>query len=205
MDTDSVLRYHDYFFTEEGCILRNFGIEGQGFNFKENGMPMLADVVTNNPDGFNQMQMKCLYAMPHNTAVGFYEWDSTRAAASNEYVSEAYSTWDNDWDGTAQPILTALQEDSGDYSTRIGDIQTYVEEWSTRAISGIHEINDSTWNEYIQTLKGMGVDICQGYMQKSLDKYYDKDITVGYSAEQVAEFGIGNGEAFRQNFDELYK
>jgi putative aldouronate transport system substrate-binding protein len=98
-----VLKYHDYFYSEEGCILRNFGIENQGFTYQENGVPILADVVANNPEGYSQMQMKCLYAMPHNTAVGLYEWDSTRAAASNDYVSEAYCVWDSNWDGTAQP------------------------------------------------------------------------------------------------------
>jgi hypothetical protein len=42
-------------------------------------------------------------------------------------------------------------------------------------------------------------------MQKALDQYYNKDITVGYTSEQITEFGIGNGEIYRKNFDELYK
>ena len=45
-----MLRWFDYLYTEEGALLFNYGLEGQGHIIVD-GKPMLTELVVANPDG----------------------------------------------------------------------------------------------------------------------------------------------------------
>ena len=49
-DAESICRYVDYLYSEEGTLLANYGVEGDTFVYDDQGNPHLTEKVTNNPE-----------------------------------------------------------------------------------------------------------------------------------------------------------
>ena len=45
-----MLQFFDYFYTDEGYLLANYGIEGESYDLID-GVPTWSDYIMNNPDG----------------------------------------------------------------------------------------------------------------------------------------------------------
>lgn len=69
------------------------------------------------------------------------------------------------------PYVTLTTEESATYSRYFNDIQTYVDEFSTQVINGLKELNDTTWNEYVNWLRSSGIEECIKVYQEGLDRY----------------------------------
>jgi len=80
------------------------------------------------------------------------------------------------WEKTADdlwvmPPVSLTAEESSAYSSAYADILTYTDEFTLGVIVGNTKLDDNTWNEYISTLKTLGIDKCVQYQQAALDRY----------------------------------
>ena len=100
--------------------------------------------------------------------------------------------WDHNLEYQSQPTLNIEEAHYEEYSQKISDIQTYGEEWVVKVISGELELTEQTFADYKAQLKAMGMEECIAWQQAALTAYNNLDITVGYTAEQVEAFNIGN-------------
>ena len=60
-DVELVVRFFNYFFTEEGSLLANYGTEGFTFTYNDRGDPVYTEVITNNPQGMTMDVALALY------------------------------------------------------------------------------------------------------------------------------------------------
>jgi putative aldouronate transport system substrate-binding protein len=166
-NAEYALKALNYFFTEKGNILANFGQENLTFTYV-NGQPVYTQMVTKNPEGIpldgflrangllnfpiiqdNRMTEQ-RFALPQQVAAlkawGYSDADKYRIANNN-----------------------ILAEHADEYGALITDINTYIEESRAQFISGALPLD--RFDSYIANLKNIGMDRLLEILQVSYDVY----------------------------------
>ena len=170
-DPAMVLKFYNYFFTEEGSMMTSYGIEGVTYTI-ENGTPEYTDLVVDNPDGMNFNMALVIYGV--NGIVGITDSKARLAAYSDEVV-EAINIFSN-LEGTSTlhtypngASLTADQATSS--STKVSDVVAYATEQCLKYVIGSEALTDESWNAYVETCNSMGLEDCVAVYQEAYDNY----------------------------------
>ncbi|MEJ6388761.1 sugar ABC transporter permease [Gymnodinialimonas ulvae] len=145
------IQYFDFWFTEEGRNLANFGVEGRTWNMVD-GEPVFTDAVLNSDQAVNsQMYLEgaqIFRGYPQDYA---YEWQWTSEAAREGI--ELYGANDLLVD---QFLGVAFnQEEQAVFDRYWPSIRTYMLERNQAWILGSGDVNED-WDAYIETLNSMG-------------------------------------------------
>lgn len=162
----ALLAWHNYWFTEEGNLLTNYGIEGETYNMVD-GKPVFTDVITNNAEGLTLTQTTYIYL--GNLGVV----DTSR---ENQWYSESYAQaaeiWgegvDNAWKIPGSTSMTA--DEASEYSSNFSDIQTYISEKLPAFVNGTEPIENV--DAFQDTLREMGIEDCIALWQDAVDRYF---------------------------------
>lgn len=168
-DVESALKYLDWAFSEEGDKIMNWGKEGESFNMVD-GWPELGEICTNDPDGHTSSEILFKYnkndgcfAMDHLTRLRY------KVSATPESLN-CLDAWAASGAAPAElPPVTLLAEESADYAAIFSEVDTYVSEMTLRFIMGSEPLEN--FDEYINTLKDMGVEEMIATQQRALDRY----------------------------------
>ena len=162
---EALLAWHNYWFTEEGNMLTNYGVEGLTYNM-EGGKPVFTDYITNNPEGMTLTQTTYIYV----GQMGVVD-NSREDQWYSEATVEAKTIWgenvDNDW--KIPGACTMSTEESEDYGTKFSDISTYVKEMFPKFIMGDEPIENI--GAFQEQLYAMGIEDCMADWQGALDRY----------------------------------
>ena len=184
-------QYQDYLYTEEGTLLANYGIENETFHYDEDGNPVFEDFITNSPDGLSLTAQMTRYALIHGSFSGNYYWEREISPQMSEEALETAEIWDTHLDYQRTPTLNVAEEHQTEYSTIFNDINTMVEEYSVKFITGQLSI-ENDWAAFEQELQNMNVGQMIEWAQQAYDMYAARDITVGYTEAQLEEYGIND-------------
>jgi putative aldouronate transport system substrate-binding protein len=165
-----LLRWFDYLYSEEGALLYNYGVEGQGHTIID-GKPMLSELVVANPDGIGMSQALSLYTFPAPFP-GALDWRREFTNYMSEKSINANFLWTEDADLAYElsDSVTMTLDEMSDYSARHSDINTYVVESVPRFIMGELSVDDD-WDAYIAEIKKIGIDKCLEHWQNAYDRY----------------------------------
>ena len=165
---EEAVSYMDYIYSEDGILLSNYGVEGETFYYDESGKPHANDLIANNPDGLTFGQAREVYLT--HTGAKYYMLDPEEDSA-DPYALHYYEMWNDvgEWNLTGSITYTA--EEQEERSGLLADIQTYVQEYSTKVIAGMEPLNDETWNAYVEQLTAMKVDRVVEITQVAYDRY----------------------------------
>ncbi|SFR53167.1 carbohydrate ABC transporter substrate-binding protein, CUT1 family [Yoonia tamlensis] len=161
------IKYFDFFFTEEGRLLSNFGVEGDTWNMID-GQPVYTDEVLNGGIAVNTQ----MYEVGAQIQRGYwqdyrYEWQWT-AEAAREGI-ELYDANDLLID---QFLGVAFNEDEQRvYDRNWTQIQTYMLERQQAWILGTGDI-EADWDDYVAQLDRMGYNDVIEVMQAAYDRQY---------------------------------
>ena len=140
-DPELALQYMDYFFTDEGSTLCNYGVEGEGMAFDENGEPQYTELVYNNPD-HSMRETQVMYTL---TIGPFIEKESRSDIAYSQKEIEARSIWDSNTDDAyTMPSTEMSAEQASEMAGIMGDLMTYATGKVTEFITGMPI--SSRWN-----------------------------------------------------------
>lgn len=162
------MKWCDFWYTEDGVLLANYGIEGQSFEFDENGQPYITELVTNNPDGLSLMDTQFMYSTDSVNRIN----DITKTRSTyTEAGLEARDIWDyNRDDANTYPSAAALTADEADeHSSIYSDINTYLQEQIAQFITGAKSMDE--WDTFVKKLKDMGIEDCIQLKQDAYDRY----------------------------------
>ena len=171
-DPELILSFFDYFFTKEGADIANYGIEGESFNYDENGVPQYTDLIANNPD-YTLQQISLQYTWSDIPTI--VDRDRSFAPTYTQDSLEAIDLYTKSTDGAYEmpSRLSFTTDESEEYASTIGDIETRADEQIVRFVIG--ELNfDSDWDDFVQELKDMGLERCVELKQAALDRYYER-------------------------------
>ena len=166
-DLETVARWADYIYSPEGQILSNFGVEGETFEYGEDGEPKLSDVVLHNPD---IPDMLAITKFTTFNLVGVQN-DYRMYAEFTDAQWEAGDIWSLGDDAYTIPMGAQMtSEESTIFSAAYSDIATYVGQVALQVILGDQDINQ-IWDEYVANIESMDIAVCIQQQQSALDRY----------------------------------
>lgn len=149
-----VLAWIDYFYTEEGIVFSNFGIEGESYNMV-NGEPDFSDLVKKDPSGMAQAVTK--YGAWNGTFTGIQMEAFLKSKNSlTPAVVDAVYAWTNNTDAAKyfQPKLLLTPDEQQRYTDTYAPISTYVGQEVAAFINGEKKID---WATFTKDIEGMGI------------------------------------------------
>lgn len=166
-DIEAACRWLDYFYSEEGSMLINYGLEGVTYDMVD-GKPQFTDLVMNNPETPNTTTAR--------SQVGHYRnWPHAVMDSALQYSDSSkniMNTWKSNMEEHSMPTVTYTAEESDTLSELYNDIDTYSREMITKFILGTEDI--SNWDSFINTLKGMGIDKVLEVRQAAYERYISR-------------------------------
>ena len=164
------MRWLDYLFTEEGALLANYGIEGDTFEFNEEGEPEFTDKILNNENGWTMTQTVASYLCPSAGIANWSDW-TRELAGVPEKDQACYDVWSEADDTWRLPSsVTLTQDESTERAALYADISTIVKEQTAQFISGALDI-ESNWDAYISSLEASGIERAIEITQAAYDRY----------------------------------
>lgn len=153
-------------------MVANWGIEGEGFNYDEEGAPNYTALVTDNPSGLAMSFARELYAAP--TGGYMYNMNTVYSLWNQEQIGAA-EVWCQNVDDTMclPSFMSRTTEESEEYNQISGDLVTYVSENLSMLLLG--ELNlEEDLDTFIATVKEMGMDRLLELQQESYDRYMER-------------------------------
>lgn len=170
-DPELALQWLDYHFSEEGSILCQYGIEGEGLEYDENGKPGYSELISNNPDGLTTDNALNAYAVNIN----MYAQNKADLRASYDEIKQAAI---NAWNGTRDvtrssfvKLFTLNAEESEVVQQYYTDISTYAAETIGKMLVGELSI-DAEWDTFVSTIESMGIAEVTAAYQSAGDRYF---------------------------------
>lgn len=172
-DPATILKFFDFFFTKEGSTIANYGIEGESFNFDNEGVPQYTEYITNNPDGYTFQQVALLYCWVDIPTI--VDRDRSFAPTYTQDSIDAIELYGQSTDGAYEmpSRISFTTEESEEYATLIGDIETTADERVVRFIIGEYNFEED-WDTFVSELKDMGLERCVELKQNALDRYMQR-------------------------------
>lgn len=149
--------------------LAYYGTEGDTYTLVD-GKPVFTDKILHNPDGLsaNDAMTKFMFR-----SAGMYIWDRELQTAGPKALSAINEIWpSNQGDIYMMPNITMTSDEANRYSVLMGDINTYVDENTTKFILGTRDLSE--WDDYVNTIRGMSIDEAIGYQQAALDRFNNR-------------------------------
>ena len=164
------LRWLDYLYTDEGALLANYGVEGDTFEFDENGKPVFTDKILNNENGWTMTQTVASYLCPSAGIANWSDWTRELAGVpeKDQACYDVWSEFSDDWRLPSSVTLT--QVEATERAALYADISTIVKEQTAQFISGALDI-ESNWDAYISALEASGMERAIEITQAAYDRY----------------------------------
>lgn len=176
------LRWADYFFCDEGSLFFYYGDEGVTYDALEDGTYQFNDTVladfyagTNSYDGCAVYVSLYGYGnTPTMTKVPYNSADDNKGIAleaANALIADCAIAW---------PAFTFTKQEQRIIEDSKNDIDKYVASMRDAWIMGTSELNDESWQQYLDTINRMGIqDVLEVY-EAALDRAYESGLQEGY-------------------------
>lgn len=168
---EAAMRWLDYFYGEEGSAFVSFGpYEGKTYYKGEDGRYHYTDYVHKNPEGKSAKEAVGTFSPVQNVWPSLFHYD-THLEFNPPYNVEALLKM-APYGVESLPHLGFSQEDDEVRRQIMADIDTYVDEMTTKFILGLEPL--SKWDTYVDQVKKMGIDKVLEIYQKAYDAWLNK-------------------------------
>lgn len=169
---EEIIKCFDYLYTEEGRLLKNFGIEGMTYTMAD-GKPVYTDLITKNPDGLAISDAMAKYIQPNYPGAG--------QANLPEYIDQYYAldaqkdaniTFNKFSVNSAKysiPPVTATADESKELGNIMSQVTTYRDEQVVAFITGAESLDK--FDDFVNEMKTMGIDRAIEIKTESLKRY----------------------------------
>lgn len=155
-DPETALQWLDYHFSEDGSILCQYGLEGEGLVYTD-GKPGYSELISNNPDGLSTDNALNAYTINMNM---FASNGTTLRKAYDDVQQKALDAWNDKREVTKSSftnLFTLNADETATVQRYYTDISTYVAEQVGKFLIGELDI-DENWDTFVETIDSMGID-----------------------------------------------
>lgn len=171
-DIESIIKTFDYLYTEEGRLLKNFGIEGLTYNMVD-GKPVYSDLITHNPDGLAISDAMAKYIQPNYPGAGqanLPEYiDQYYAEESQKEANVIFNKFSEASAKYSMPPVTATADESKELGNIMSQISTYRDEKVVAFITGAESLDH--YDDFVAEIKNLGIDRAIEIKTASLERY----------------------------------
>ena len=167
---EAAVKVLNYAFTPSGIYYYNFGIEGVSYNMV-NGFPTMVSSVMNPTTG--SLGQSCSRYTRSGTygAPTFQAWDFLQQYLGAPELLEATTLWSQtDARYHLVPPVTVSVDEARIYNRIKTDLNTYVLEWTTKAIAGDVSVDEYD-TVFLRTIREIGVEEAVAIQQAALDRF----------------------------------
>lgn len=168
---EAAVKFLDFFYGEEGNLLKNFGVEGETYKMIDN-YPTYTDFVTQNPNGMSVTQVLSKYTRASAPSPGLIDGRYHEQYYTLPEQQETMKLWNSVADNaieTTLPPITPTQEEADIISEIKANTETYFQEQMTRIIMGVEA--ESAFDETISRLKTMEIEKTVEIYQNAYERY----------------------------------
>lgn len=173
-DQELVLRYLDYWYSEECMLLDSLGIADKDYYVSDDGLYHLTDEFKTlyQGEGAQYPTVSAAEAVinMHTARFGLYNWGMFDAMNEGEKTLAAYDEFNKSkFDLMIPSTVTKTDEENTEYSQLFTDIETLTNENTVKFITGEKPLSE--WDSYVAQLKQYNVERCIAIQQAALDRY----------------------------------
>ena len=165
---EELVKWADYFYSDEGLILYNMGIEGETFEYDENGKPKWLDKMINDPEGRTLTQMRVQY-MYIQAALGIYSDETYQGPETYWTSTELMDDYRQYLPPEVWEAFTPTLEEAEEMDYLWTDIEAFLKESTAGFISGSKSLDE--WDSYVTTLNNMGLDQYMALYTQQYERY----------------------------------
>lgn len=161
----------DYFFSPEGHMLKNFGIEGQTYTMKD-GQPVYTDLILNNPDKLTIAQALAKYMIANYPFAGMSDDrvnDQYYQLQSQKDAVKLYAKYADNTLKVAIPPVNLTSEEAKEFSKIMNDADTYKNEMFVKFIMGTEPL--SNFDKFTTQVKKFNIEKAIQIEQDALNRY----------------------------------
>lgn len=167
---ETCVAWCDWWYSDEATLLSSYGIEGETFNYNDEGQPIYTDMILNNDLG----SMRAMRNVYTGMSLAFRVLRIVTSGVDNGYDIIDRGTWDsnrdNAWDISSYISRTA--EEGDEYSAIMSDIETYVDQQIPAFITGESDLAD--WDTYVANIKNLNIDEAIAIQQAAVDRFENR-------------------------------
>ncbi|EMS69996.1 extracellular solute-binding protein [Ruminiclostridium cellobioparum] len=182
---EAAVKWLDYRYSDEGFMLFNYGVEGEGYNWADGALdnkygpeffpkglqekiktkhPEFTELLTKNPDGVDFDTAKDKYK-------GYYiaQLRNPLANVMSNAVYDAMDVWSKPGKDYMFPPVSKTAEEAQVESEIYNQVNTYKDEMTFKFIMGVEPI--SNFDKYVSQVKSLGIDKLIKAKRDQLDRY----------------------------------
>lgn len=149
---EETIKYFDFWYTEEGRRLANFGVEGVTYNLVD-GQPKFTDEILNS-GGVTQT----LWTYGANLEFGYHQDFEYERQYLNPIAAKGMSEYiDNKYPRSQIPTLAYTSEEEARMKNLEANINTYVTETTQKWVLGAEPV-EGNYDAFVTQLKTMGIE-----------------------------------------------
>lgn len=162
----------NFCYTQAGHEIINFGIEGTDYTVNVDGTITYSEDIMKNPNGLSIAAAMANKGRANQTGPFVQDPNYIVAYWATEQQQRALHLWNDESDvqATMIPALTLSADETSEYSKIMADVGTAISEYYSRVLTGEADV-DSTWDTYVEQLKGMGIERAIAIEQTALDRF----------------------------------
>lgn len=160
-------RWGDWWYSEEGSLLANWGVEGTSFNYDADGNPVFTEIVTNN-DTWAMRDALMVYAS--NSTISCILDPTAVTSGYSDVDKAAPEIWAAGMDDSyVIPSEVALNTDESSEATAMySDIETHCLEHIAKFINGDKPLEE--FDAFVQTIYDLGIEDFLAIYQGAYDR-----------------------------------
>ena len=174
-NVEAAVQYLNYGYTYEGSMLFTFGIEGEHWNWGEDGIPKFTDEILNNPNGMTISNVSYALKIHFGTRYCYPDSIGHPGTASNQEALRIRTMWDgdeNEQNFLRLVPITLTTDEANERAELMVQVDTYANEMMLKFITGAESLDN--YDAYLQELSARGMDRAVEITQNALNRYLGK-------------------------------
>ncbi|MDF2925251.1 MAG: extracellular solute-binding protein family 1 [Paenibacillaceae bacterium] len=165
-------KWLDYLYSEEGNLLKSFGVDGQTYKL-ENNYPKYTDLIVNNPDKLSIGDAMAKYLRVAAPSPGFVGDDRyTEQYYTYQQQKDAvviYNKYSKNLENIRLGRITETPEEGQEVSSIMAEVNTYRKEMFLKFVMGGESLDN--FDKYLNQLKSMKIERVIEIKQAALERY----------------------------------
>ncbi|MBE6991756.1 MAG: hypothetical protein E7430_04170 [Ruminococcaceae bacterium] len=174
------LQFYNWFFTEPGSTLANWGKEGVSYDVDADGEKYWREEIIGPDAGTWDMWLAVWKECPYLEDV----W--VNFATNTDQENKCLEVWNRSehltTDHTIPNAAALTTEETTQVATMATDLCTYASEEVLKFIIGEKELNDENWNAYVDQCNKMNLEEIVAVYQNAYEEYLSGERTAGAAA-----------------------
>lgn len=158
-------KWLDYQYTYDGFIANSFG-DSECYTVDDEDNYAFTDKIMNGEHGVTPQVEQFSYR--RKDFPGLVSWEVYDLTNPAERLA-AREVYDSDGNDLVLPKIEMTADEGTEYNALYTDIQTFVQEKTASYIMGSESLD--TFDDFVETLKGMNIERCIEIQQAALDRY----------------------------------